>query len=307
MAIITLIERSQIELMQHHTIQYIAATLGRSRISIRHELHRCPEGDYCAIIAQDHADTCWHRCGRHSILTPKLKRMVTEKLNLGWSPEMVGYAVHCAPHTIYHWIYQRQVDFQPSQLFDHGKRHKRRQDLRSRYNQAVGTSIEIRSESANRRTEKGHLEMDTVRGKIGRSGLVSLVDRKSRYLLSERVPKVNAKNVTQAMIDLLHTVTPKRVRTLTPDRGTEFAGYREVGKELGISVYFPDPHAPQQRGTNENTNGLIREYFPKGTDLDELTDQDIAKFVRNLNNRPRKVLGWKTPSEVFFGKKLHLI
>lgn len=149
--------------------------------------------------------------------------------------------------------------------------------------------------------------MDTVRGKIGRSGLVSLVDRKSRYLLSERVPKVNAKNVTQAMIDLLHTVTPKRVRTLTPDRGTEFAGYREVGKELGISVYFPDPHAPQQRGTNENTNGLIREYFPKGTDLDELTDQDIAKFVRDLNNRPRKVLVWKTPSEVFFGKKLHLI
>ena len=71
MAIITLIERSQIELMQHHTIQYIAATLGRSRISIRHELHRCPEGDYCAIIAQDHADTCRHRCGRHSILTPQ--------------------------------------------------------------------------------------------------------------------------------------------------------------------------------------------------------------------------------------------
>lgn len=136
---------------------------------------------------------------------------------------------------------------------------------------------------------------------------MSLVDRKSRYLLSERVPKVNAKNVTQAMIDLLHTVTPKRVRTLTPDRGTEFAGYREVGKELGISVYFPDPHAPQQRGTNENINGLIREYFPKGTDLDELTDQDIAKFVRDLNNRPRKVLVWKTPSEVFFGKKLHLI
>ena len=100
MAIITLIERSQIELMQHHTIQYIAATLGRSRISIRHELHRCPEGDYCAIIAQDHADTCRHRCGRHSILTPKLKRMVTEKLNLGWSPEMVGYAVHCAPHDL---------------------------------------------------------------------------------------------------------------------------------------------------------------------------------------------------------------
>jgi IS30 family transposase len=151
MAIITLVERSQIELMQHHTIQYITATLGRCRIS--------PEGNHCAIISQNHADTCWHRFGRHSILTPKLKQMVTEKLTLGWSPEMVNYAVHCAPHTIYHWIYQRQVDFQPRQLFGHGKRHKRRQDLRSRYNQSVGTSIEVRSELANRRTEKGHLEM----------------------------------------------------------------------------------------------------------------------------------------------------
>lgn len=96
---------------------------------------------------------------------------------------------------------------------------------------------------------------------------MSLVDRKSRYLLSERVPKVNAKNVTQAMIDLLHTVTPKRVRTLTPDRGTEFAGYREVGKELGISVYFPDPHAPQQRGTNENTMVSSESIFPKELNL----------------------------------------
>ncbi|WP_225351022.1 IS30 family transposase [Levilactobacillus brevis] len=151
-------------------------------------------------------------------------------------------------------------------------------------------------------------EGDTVRGKIGRSGLVSLVDRKSRYLLSERVPKVNAKNVTQAMIDLLHTVTPKRVRTLTPDRGTEFAGYREVGKELGISVYFSRPARHHNNvGPTKIPMVSSESIFPKETDLDELTDQDIAKFVRDLNNRPRKVLVWKTPSEVFFGKKLHLI
>ena len=161
--------------------------------------------------------------------------------------------------------------------------------------------------SCENRSRFGHWEGDTIRGKTGRSALVTLVDRKSRYLLSQRVLKVNAKHVTQAMIDLLHTVTPKRVRTLTPDRGTEFAGYREVSQELSIPVYFPDPHAPQQRGTNENTNGLIREYFPKGTDLDQLTDQDIDKFVRDLNHRPRKILGWKSPFEVFFGTKLRLI
>ena len=178
-------------------------------------------------------------------------------------------------------------------------------ERRGRFNDVP--SVHERPVSCENRSWFGHWESDTVRGKTGRSALVTLVDRKSRYLLSQRVPKVNAKNVTQVMIDLLHTVTPKRVRTLTPDRGTEFAGYREVSQELSIPVYFPDPHAPQQRGTNENTNGLIREYFPKGTDLDQLTDQDIDKFVRDLNHQPRKVLSWKSPFEVFFGTKLRLI
>ena len=241
MAIITLIERSQIELMQHHTIQYIAATLGRSRISIRHELHRCPEGDYCAIIAQDHADTCRHRCGRHSILTPKLKRMVTEKLNLGWSPEMVGYAVHCAPHTIYHWIYQRQVDFQPSQLFDHGKRHKRRQDLRSRYNQAVGTSIEIRSESANRRTEKGHLEMDTVRGGRGsKAAVLTIVDRVTRLMATTKLENLSQNAVLKGFARLMVDF-PGPVRSVTVDHGKEFSCDQALTKRYRIPVYFCHP------------------------------------------------------------------
>lgn len=102
---------------------------------------------------------------------------------------MVGYAVHCASHTIYHWIYQRQVDFQPSQLFDHGKRHKRRQDLRSRYNQAVGTSIEIRSESANRRTEKGHLEIDTVRG--SKAAVLPIVDWVTRLMATTKLENLS--------------------------------------------------------------------------------------------------------------------
>ena len=93
---------------------------------------------------------------------------------------------------------------------------------------------------------------------------------------------------------------------MTPDRGREFARYRELAERLNTKVFFPDPHAPQQRGTNENTNGLIREYFPKNTDLDLQSDQEIETYIEQLNNRPRKVLGWKTPSEVFMGKKLHL-
>lgn len=146
-----------------------------------------------------------------------------------------------------------------------------------------------------------------MRGKVGKAGLVTLVDRRSRYLIAERVPKVNSSFVAKAVIAGLSVLPNGRVRTLTPDRGTEFAKYAEIASVLKASLYFPDPHAPQQRGSNENTNGLIREYFPRNTDLDLLTGQEIRDFIDQLNNRPRKVFGWKTRSEVFFGKKLHLI
>ncbi|MCG0575187.1 transposase [Lactiplantibacillus plantarum] len=194
------------------------------------------------------------------------------------------------------------------QLRHRGKTRKVKgtiKERRGRFNDVP--SIHERPLLAENRTRFGHWEGDTVRGKTGRSALVALVDRKSRYLLAERVSKVAAKPVVQAMMDLLNSVTLERVKTLTPDRGTEFANYQDVIDTLEIPVFFPDPHAPQQRGTNENINGLIREYFPKGTDLNDLNDQEIIAFVTDLNNRPRKVLGWKSPSEVFFGKKLRLI
>ena len=128
----------------------------------------------------------------------------------------------------------------------------------------------------------------------------------SRYLLSKRTANAKADTVRDVMIELLGALPANRVRTVTPDRGREFARYRELAERLNTKVFFPDPHAPQQRGTNENTNGLIREYFPKNTDLDLQSDQEIETYIEQLNNQPRKVLGWKTPSEVFMGKKLHL-
>lgn len=109
------------------------------------------------------------------------------------------------------------------------------------------------------------------------------------------------------MIEALGKLPSNRVLTITPDRGTEFAKYDEVSQKLDAQIYLPDPHAPQQRGTNENTNGLIREYFPRNTDLDDLSEEEIQAFVEQLNNRPCKVLGWQTPCEVFMGQKLHLI
>ena len=177
-------------------------------------------------------------------------------------------------------------------------------ERRGRFNDVP--SIHDRPRSAENRSWFGHWEGDTVRGKTGNSALVTLVDRKSRYLLSKRTANAKADTVRDVMIELLGALPANRVRTVTPDRGREFARYRELAERLNTKVFFPDPHAPQQRGTNENTNGLTREYFPKNTDLDFQSDQEIETYIEQLNNRPRKVLGWKTPSEVFMGKKLHL-
>ncbi|MDN6029397.1 MAG: IS30 family transposase [Lactobacillus sp.] len=264
------------------TYQVIAEKIGCSKATVSREIKRNGgRKAYSAVKAQENYQGRRLKSRRPRLLTDlKLRDFVLHCIvQRQWSPEQIsGRLVHenSEWHVSYNTIYR---GIERDNLGIKRKNHEAR-----------GFARKLRH-----------------RGKTGRSALVTLVDRKSRYLLSQRVPKVNAKNVTQAMIDLLHTVTPKRVRTLTPDRGTEFAGYREVSQELSIPVYFPDPHAPQQRGTNENTNGLIREYFPKGTDLDQLTDQDIDKFVRDLNHRPRKVLGWKSPFEVFFGTKLRLI
>ncbi|GAY74419.1 mobile element protein [Lentilactobacillus kosonis] len=108
------------------------------------------------------------------------------------------------------------------------------------------------------------------------------------------------------MSDLMK-LWPGRSLTITPDRGKEFAKVQCLTDKFGTPFYFPDPHSPWQRGTNENTNGLLREYLPKGTDLDSITDRRIQAYAEQMNNRPRKCLGWKTPYEIFFNVVLHLI
>ncbi|AWI39878.1 IS30 family transposase [Lactiplantibacillus plantarum] len=296
------------------TYQVIAEKIGCSKATVSREIKRNGgRKAYSAVKAQENYQGRRLKSRRPRLLTDlKLRDFVLHCIvQRQWSPEQISGRLvhensewHVSYNTIYRGIERDNLGIKRKNHEARGFARKLRHRGKTR---KVKGTIKERPVSCENRSWFGHWESDTVRGKTGRSALVTLVDRKSRYLLSQRVPKVNAKNVTQAMIDLLHTVTPKRVRTLTPDRGTEFAGYREVSQELSIPVYFPDPHASQQRGTNENTNGLIREYFPKGTDLDQLTDQDIDKFVRDLNHQPRKVLSWKSPFEVFFGTKLRLI
>lgn len=171
----------------------------------------------------------------------------------------------------------------------------------------ISQPLSERPESANERKDLGHWELDTVAGKAGHSCVVTMVDRNSRYVLISKAAKKSSIFVTQTISDLLNKLSSKKLKTITPDRGKEFSKHGEITKQYNVEFYFPDPHAPWQRGTSENTNGLIREYLPKNKDIDPVIDNYIAEITEKLNKRPRKCLGWKTPYEIFHNEVLHLI
>jgi len=310
-----------------YSLRLIAKKVGCSKATVSREIRRNGGYEsYSAADAQSNYERRRLKSRRKRLLEKEeLRNFVADRIiNFHWSPEQIAgrWAYEHAEkpisyNTIYRGIARDNLGIPlksrgargiARKLRHRGKTRKVKgtvNERRGKFNDAL--PIHDRPISIENRSRFGHWEGDTIRGNTGGSALVTLVDRRSRFLLSQRVIKVNSTFVYQALRDLLTEVTPKKVKSLTPDRGTEFAKYSELSKKLGIEIYFPDPHAPQQRGTNENTNGLIREYFPKGTNLDKISDIEISNFVKELNNRPRKVLGWKTPSEVFYGKTLHLI
>lgn len=151
-------------------------------------------------------------------------------------------------------------------------------------------------EAIRNRSRLGDFEGDTVYGAVGKGLLVTLVDRRSRFLLAGKISSRDAAETREMMQRLLagHTV-----RSISLDNGTEFAEFRLLEQNVGAPVYFAEPHKPWQRGTNENTNGLLRFFFPKGSDFRTLTQAQLDVVVDLLNDRPRKCLGWKSPREVF--------
>ena len=181
---------------------------------------------------------------------------------------------------------------------------RRRKGEPTRDNFPVEHALSARPPEAQARERLGDWEADTVAGVVGGAVLLTLVDRKSRYLRCVRLEKKTADGVNAAMIEALREQT---VLSITPDRGKEFARHAVVAEALGIKIYIPPPYQPWQRGTNENTNGLLREYFPKHQDIAQYSDDYLEKAVLALNNRPRKCLQWRTPYEVYFDEALHLV
>lgn len=307
----------------------IAREMGRSVSTISRELKRntLSKQGYSAVEAEKAYHKRRKNCKRQKLLSNKELYRLVKRLFLEqqWSPEQIAQRLayeeseyRISYTTIYRGIYAGLFDTIQQRrsygnrgairkLRHHGKPRRRKGTTETRGKIVISHHIQERPQEAESRQVIGHFEADTVAGKKGSACLVTMADRCSRYLLAGRVPKKKASWVANKMITLLAPLPKEKRKTITPDRGKEFAAHASVTKELDeIPFYFPDPHAPWQRGTNENTNGLLREYLPKSFDMALLSDDDIHAFIQKLNLRPRKCLGWKTPYEVFFNCLLHL-
>lgn len=233
---------------------------------------------------------------------------VIEKLNLFWSPEQIVNRYEKEHQkrltsfaTIYRYIYRGELP-NISKEIHLRRRGKFQLPRNSCYNTIQPDRIipewtkEIKD-----RTRIGDWEGDTVYGAVGKGLVVTLADRKTRYLLAGKLQSRNALFTEKVVVNLLKD---KPVKSLSLDNGSEFANFREIEKQISSPIYFAEPHKPWQRGTNENTNDILRFFFPKGTNFHEVSDEELEDVVYLINTRPRKCLNWKSPFEVFWGVAL---
>jgi IS30 family transposase len=228
-----------------------------------------------------------------------------------WSPEQItGWLQkHGHPSISHEWIYQyvyrdkQRGGTLHMHLRCQKERRKRYGSGQSRRGQILNrVGIEQRPAIVDGRSRLGDWEGDTIVGKHHKGSVVTLVDRKSLLVRMRLLEDRTSDSVGNAIVNLLKPLGTRR-HTLTVDNGKEFACHEAVSRKLGTAVYFCKAHAPYQRGRNEQTNGLIRQYIPKSSDLSELDHADIKRIESRLNNRPRKSLGFRTPNEIFFGNK----
>ena len=313
------IERGKIKALldEGKSRAFIAAVLGRHPSSIGRELKRnnADEKKYDPERAQKRYKRVRQECVKTRRLDHQpLWEYLYRKLAQSCSPDQIAQRIKLAfpdnpmmrisHETIYRAIYNDQR-FHPLIARLRQARPKRRPRGMGKSRRGPGlsnrVSIEQRPKHVEDRLELGHWEGDTVIGKNQRGAVVTLVERKSLYLLPRLVPSKHACEVAQAIIDAMNELPAKAAKTVTFDNGTEFAAHERMAEELRIAVYFAHTYCSNERARNENTNGLLRQYFPKGSSFEHLTQSQIQDVANELNNRPRKTLGYRTPHEVFYG------
>lgn len=297
---------------------FIAKKLCRSRSTITRELNKWM-GDwgskYDASLAQWNAeDDYLNKRNRDKINTyRRLKIYVYRGLLNHWSPEQIsGRIKQEFPHdtvmnisyeAIYCHIYahrQARLNKRLIKLLPYQKTRRKRANSKTKRGSKIKdqVSIEKRPSHIENRLEIGHWEGDLVIGKGQRSAIGTLVERKSRYTCIVKIRNRKSGTVRKQFVKAFKPFGRNITKTMTYDNGVEMAQHKTFTKQTGIQVYFAHPYASWERGTNENTNGLIRRYFPKGTDFNTVTEQQLKHVQTKLNNRPRKILKYKTPMEI---------
>lgn len=295
-------ERYQIYALKKagHTQSEIAKVLERSPSTISRELSR-NRGGRGYRPKQAHRLACERHASNARQIDEATWRFAKARLREDWSPDQISNHADISHETVYQRVYadKRAGGSLWKHLRCQKQRRKRygKRDLRGTIPNRL--SIEQRPAVVEKRSRIGDWEADTVIGKNHKQAIVSLVERKSGYTLIRKVERRTADAVSRTMTKLLKPYQ-SRVHTITSDNGKEFAGHEKVARALRVDFYFAHPYASWERGTNENTNGLIRQYFPKGMDFTSITQQEISHVMKRLNNRPRKRLGYLTPAQVFF-------
>jgi len=319
----SIVEREKLQrgLWAKRSIRSIAEELGRSPSSLSREIRKNKPRHferYTPRLAHERAMLHRsHRGRKNRLKNEVIRRYVHLKLMEGFSPEQIAGRMRIelderiSHEAIYQYIYAQvhrggRGDIRPGHIDLRSylkRRHKARAKQgfrkRARVLRPSGPSIDVRPRVVDRRTRLGDWESDTVESCLHRPGINTLVERKSGLLRITKLSSKDAQTTRRAIVRRLEHLPEHLRRTVTFDNGPENRQWIAVEREAGIRAYFAHPYHSWERGTNENANGLIRWYFPKGTDFATISDEELARVEYALNNRPRKRLGWRTPLEVW--------
>lgn len=299
-----------------------ARRLGRNPATIGRELkrndwHSGGQNYYVAIhaqaVAQERAIRVAH--SKAPLKNPEVFSYVVDHLRRGWSPDDIAGRIKedhrqdktwwISTETIYRWVYDKtQHANDPEQWYEYLRRkqkRRRKQKGRTAHRSHIPdrVSIHLRPEEVNNRTVFGHWEGDTVEGKGRRVSLHTEVERVSRFVAARKVTAITSKEAVSAQLDIFGQLPTEARRSTTLDNGKETHLHTKLRIKLGMATYHADPYSSWQRGTNEHGNWHLRYYFPKGTDFATVTNEELQDVVWEINNRPRKILNYKTAQEVY--------
>ncbi len=316
---LTIKDRETLAILRENgrSLREIADRIGCDKGTVSRELKRNSTGDvYVPLFAQEMASKRRRNAKKPWRMEhPQLLNFVKEKLKVRWTPEDIAnrlpilhpdnHKMRVSAPTIYAWVErdrQQGGTYYTYLRLNQGRKYRRRRGLKGQKKRGaiIGrVGIEHRPEIVDTRKRFGDWEGDTIVGKRHSGCVVTLVERKARFLVAVKVDSKEAVPVADATLRVFRKV-PKCLReTMTLDNGLEFARFPQIQVQLGTDVFFADPHSPWQRGANENMNGLLRQFFPKGTDFRNVPEAEVVKAIKLLNDRPRRCLGYRTPSEVF--------